>query len=144
MNTAQARVLQMPEPEAVTLIREGSVLKAEIDEKSERLREINVRLAALAKFAPGKKTATVEGAGIRAKVQLKVYTKFDQEKVAIARIQMGDHAFAKLFAWTFKARSSKDLEDFLAHGQAEHVALVRAAMIITDGAPAVTYEPVEA
>ena len=41
--TAQARVLQMQEPEAVALIREGAALKAEIDEKSERLREIHGR-----------------------------------------------------------------------------------------------------
>lgn len=133
----------MPEPEAVALIREGAALKAEIDEKSERLREIHARLAGIATFASGKKTATLEGTGLRAKVRLKVYVKFDQEKVAFARVKMGDAAFAALFKWTFAPRSQKDLDAFLIHGQPEYVALVRDAMTITSGAPQVTYEPVE-
>ncbi len=143
MNTAQARVLQMPEPEAVALIREGAALKAEIDEKSERLREIHARLAGIATFASGKKTATLEGAGLRTKVQLKTYVKFDQEKVGFVRMKMGDAAFSKLFKWTFSPRSQKDLDGFMAYGDAEIVALVRDAMTITPGAPQVTYEPVE-
>ncbi|MGE4442738.1 MAG: hypothetical protein AB7D27_14815 [Desulfomicrobium sp.] len=143
MNTAQASVLRMPEPEAAVLIREGSALKEEIDEKSGRLREIHTRLAGLATFKDGKKTATVEGAGLRAKVQLKTYVKFDQEKVAFARTKMGDHAFSQVFGWTFKPRSQKDLDGFLAHGNPELVALVRDVMTITPGAPQVTYEPVE-
>lgn len=143
MNTAQARVLQMPEPEAVTLIREGAALKGEIDEKSERLREINVRLAEVAKFQKGKKTATVEGAGMRVKVQLKECVKFDQEKLGLARHTMGDKAFFAAFGWTFKPRSQKDLDGLLAYGDPKHVALVRDAMTITPGAPSVTYEKVE-
>ena len=143
MSTAQARVLQMPEPEAVALIREGAEIKAEIDEKSERLREINARLTSLAKFPQGKKTATLDGAGIRAKVQLKDYVKFDQEKLALARHEMGDDAFFKAFGWTFKPRSQKDLDGLLTYGKPEHVILIRAAMTITAGAPAVTYETVK-
>lgn len=133
----------MKEPEAAILIREGYALKAEIDERSERLREINVRLAALATFAPGKKTATINGGEARAKVQLKDYVKFDQEKLALARLAMGDHVFFKTFGWTFKPRSQKDLDGFLAHAPEGHVALVRDAMTITPGAPAVIYESVK-
>lgn len=141
--TAQASVLRMPEPEAAALIREGAALKAEIDEKSERLREIHVRLLGIAKFAPGKKTATVEGAGLKAKIQKKEYVKFDQEKLALARLEMGDPSFTKVFGWAFKPRTAKDLDAFLAYGETDHVRLVRAAMTITSGAPQVTYEPVE-
>ena len=143
MTTAQARVLQMPEPEAVSLIREGAAIKAEIDEKSERLREIHARLTTLAKFPQGKKTATLDGAGIRVKIQLKDYVKFDQEKLALARHTMGDDAFFKAFGWTFKPRSQKDLDGLITYGKPEHVALVRDAMTITAGAPSVTYETVK-
>ena len=141
--TAQASILRMPEPEAVALIREGAALKETITEQETRLREINQRLAELATFKDGKKTATVEGAGIRAKVQLKIYVKFDQEKVAFARMQMGDHAFAQVFGWTFKPKFQRDLDGFLTHGKPEFISLVRDAMTITDGAPQVTYERVE-
>ncbi len=144
MTTAHSRVLQMPEPEAAALIREGATLKAEIDEKAEHLREIHARLTALAKFPQGKKTATLEGAGRRVKIQLKDYVKFDQEKVGAARLAMGDHTFAQVFGWTFKPKSQRDLDGFLVHGKPEHVALVREAMTITPGAPSVTYELVEA
>jgi len=142
--TAQASVLRMPAPEAASLIREGATLKAEIDEKSERLREIHVRLLGIASFAPGKKTAIIEGAGLKAKIQKKEYVKFDQEKLALARLEMGDPSFTKVFGWAFKPRTAKDLDAFLSYGKPEHIALVRAAMTITPGAPQVTYEPVEA
>jgi len=142
--TAQASVLRMPEPEAAALIREGAALKAEIDEKSERLREIHVHLLGIASFAPGKKTAIVEGAGLKAKIQKKEYVKFDQEKLARARLEMGDPSFTKVFGWAFKPRTAKDLDAFLSYGDAEHVALVRDAMTITPGAPQVSYETVEA
>jgi len=142
--SAQASVLlHMPEPEAAALIREGAELKETILQDESRLREINLRLAEMATFSEGKKTATVLGAGLKAKVQLKSYVKFDQEKVAIARLEMGDFDFSRVFTWTFKPRSQRDLDGFLAHGQAEHVKLVRDAMTITPGAPAVTYERIE-
>lgn len=142
--TAQASVLRMPEPEAAALIREGAALKDSITESEARLREINLRLTALAKFPEGKKSATLEGAGFKAKVQKKFYVKFDQEKVAVARLEMGDPAFSQVFGWTFKPRSQKDLDGFLQYGPPDHVRLVRDAMTVTEGAPQVTYEPVEA
>lgn len=142
--TAQASVLRMPAPEAAALIREGAALKDTITGQEARLREINLRLVELATFPEGKKTALLDGAGIRAKVQKKFYLKFDQEKVAVARQAMGDAAFSQVFGWTFKPRSQKDLDGFLQYGPPDHVRLVRAAMTITPGAPQVTFEPVEA
>lgn len=141
--TAQASVLRMPEPEAAVLIREGADLKNTITASEARLREINLRLVEIATFAPGKKTATVEGAGLKAKVQKKEYVKFNQEKLALARLAMGDPSFTKVFGWAFKPRTAKDLDAFLTYGNPDHVALIRAAMTITPGAPAVTFEPVE-
>jgi hypothetical protein len=134
----------MPEPEASALIREGAELKNAITESEARLREINQRLAEIATFPEGKRTTKVDGAGLRAVIQKKIYIKLNQEKVAFARVQMGDHAFAQVFGWTFKPKSQRDLDGFLTHGKPEHVALVRDAMTITEGAPAVTFEKVEA
>lgn len=142
--TAKASVLHMPEPEAAALIKEGAALKSSINQQESRLREINFRLCELASFAPGKKTAHLDGNGLRAKIQLKTYVKFDQEKVAKARFAMGDEAFSRVFGWTYKPRSQRDLDGFMAHGPAEQVALVRDAMTVSDGAPQVTFEAMEA
>jgi len=145
MNTAKASVLHFPvEPEAVSLIREGAALKESIDEATKRLRDVNRRLAELAVFPEGKKTAHLEGAGFKVDIQKKEYIKFDQTKLDVARKTMGNDLFLKPFTYVFKERSKKDLDAFLAYGDAALAAMVREAMEISEGAPQVTYRPVEA
>ena len=145
MNTAKASVLQFhkPGPEAVSsLVQEGAALKARIDSDTARLREINRELAEQATFPDGKNTAKIEENGVKATIQLKTYTKYDQEKLDAARRAMGNEAFLKPFTYEFKPRSKKDLDAFLAYGDPAQTAMVRDAMTITEGAPQVTYEQV--
>lgn len=146
MNTAKASVLHFPksEPEAVALIREGVELKGQIDDATARLRDINRRLAEMASFPEGKNTAHLEGAGFEVTIQKKEYTKYDQGKLDAARKAMGNELFLKPFTYEFKPRSKKELDAFMAYGDADQVAMIREAMTITEGAPQVTYKPMEA
>lgn len=144
MKTAQASVLQFPktEPEAVALIREGAALKNQIDDGTAKLRDIHRRLAELATFPEGKSTATMTEAGYKVTIQKKTYTKLDQVLLDSARRAMGNDAFLKPFTYKFEARSKKELDAFLSYGNPDHVAMIRAAMEISEGQPQVKYEQV--
>lgn len=146
MSTAKASVLQFPqqEPEAVALIREGARLKGIIDEATVSLRDINRQLAEQATFPEGKNTARLSGAGFNVTIQKKAYTKYDQDKLDAARKAMGNDLFLKPFTYEFKPRSKKELDAFMAYGDPGQAAMIREAMTISEGAPQVSYEPMEA
>lgn len=142
--TAQATVLQMPDTEAVELIREGAYLKEQIDALNTRRQEVETRLAELAEFPAGKMTSQpLEGAGYKVKVTKKEYPKWDDEKLEQARATVGDGRFFAVFKWKFTPRSKKDLDAFLAHGDPQVTAPVRAALTVTEGKPQVTYVAME-
>ena len=63
------------------LIREAAALDAEIRGKSEKLKELKLKLAALAEFKPGSMTGHLVGGGHKVKVQVKEYVKWDQDKL---------------------------------------------------------------
>ena len=143
MNPAKIIPFQ-PQTEAQALVREGLRLKGQSDEIQARLREIDIRLAELAQFEPGKKTATVDGGdGFRAKVTTKEYEKWDQEALATARNALGDDTLFRLFKWEFSPRSKKDLDGFLSFADEPKRQAVLAALTIKPGKPAVAYERVD-
>lgn len=139
-----AQVIPIHEPESVSLVREGSAIKAQIDVSQARLKEINARLAEIAEYKPGAKTGMVIGSGVQAKVQLKEYEKWDQEKLEQARALLGDELFFRLFRWEFSPRSKRELDGFLGFAPENHRRAVLDALTVKPGAPYVTYERMEA
>ena len=125
-----------------SLIDEGAAIKAEVQEKTQRLREINAILAEQAQFPDGKKTAHLVGCNFQATVQVKENISWDQELLAQARASLGDGEFFGLFGWEFKPRAKKDLDGFLKHSP--KAPLVHAAMVIKPASPSVSFTALEA
>ena len=125
-----------------SLIDEGAALKAEVQEKTQRLREISAILAEQAQFPDGKNTAHVVGCNFKATVQRKENISWDQELLAQARAALGDGEFFGLFGWEFKPRAKKDLDGFLKHSP--KAPLVHAAMVIKPASPSVSFTALEA
>ena len=71
------------------LIKEGAQLKAQIDQLSIRLREINNTLAQKAEFNDGKKTAHLFAPGIKAMIQLRENVKWDQARLLEVKKHFG-------------------------------------------------------
>lgn len=123
----QAQVIPIRGSEPVALIREGMALKESIKAAETRLKD-------------GSKTGVVAGDGVRAKVALKEYEKWDQEKLAVARSKVGDERFFSLFKWEFSPRSKKDMDGFLAFASDFEKGFILDALTTKPGAPSVTYE----
>lgn len=126
-----------------SLIAEGAALKADIDSKTARLRDINLALASLASFPEGKATAKLAGSGYAVKIQKRENVKWDQAKLEAARSSMGNEAFFSVFAWKFEPKSKKILDGFLGYGDPSYAAMIEDARTVSDGAPQVTYEAIE-
>lgn len=125
------------------LIQRYVALKLELDQKQALLREIAAELAESAPFPEGKKTAHIIGAGYDVTVQRRENVKWDQKKLEAARQAMGNEDFFKVFAWEFKPASAKALNGFLDYGDPAHVEAVRGARTLTQGAPSITFAPIE-
>ena len=121
------------------LIREAAALDAEIKGKSERLKELKLKLAALAEFKPGSMTGHLVGGGHKVKVQVKEYVKWDQDKLDQVR-SFNPAKFNEIFKPEYKPISKKTLDGFLEHGNKNMADGVRWAMTVTPGAPQVTFE----
>ncbi|MGD9216520.1 MAG: hypothetical protein PVJ84_17040 [Desulfobacteraceae bacterium] len=122
------------------LIKEGAQLKAQIDQLTERLREINKTLAEKAEFKDGKKTAHLFAPGIRAKIQLRENVKWNQARL----LEVKKHFawFDSVFKGEYKPQSPKELTVAMAKS-AEFEKAVEWARTITPAAPGVTYETIE-
>ena len=131
----------MTEQQIEGLIEEGAALKAEVQEKTQRLREIGAILAEQAQFPEGKNTAHIVGCRFKATVQKKENVSFDQELLGQARFGLGDAQFFELFSWEFKPRAKKDLDAFLKHSPKAD--LVRQAMVIKPATPSVSFAALE-
>ena len=118
-------------------------LKMELDARQAQLREIAAELAESAPFPEGKKTAHIIGAGYDVTVQRRENVKWDQKKLEACRQRMGNENFFKVFAWEFKPASAKLLNGFLDYGDPAHVDAVKDARTVTQGAPSITFAPVE-
>ena len=122
------------------LIKEGAQLKAQIDQLSIRLREINNTLAQKAEFNDGKKTAHLFAPGIKATIQLRENVKWDQAR--LLEVKKHFDYFDSVFKAEFKPQSAKELTVAMAKS-AEFEKPVEWARTITPGAPGVTYETIE-
>jgi hypothetical protein len=122
------------------LIKEGAQLKAQIDQLSIRLREINNTLAQKAEFEDGKKTAHLFAPGLKATIQLRENVKWDQTRL----LEVKKHFawFDTVFKGEYKPRSSKELTVAMAKN-AEFEKAVQWARTVTPAAPGVTYETIE-
>ena len=127
--------------DTAALVDKAAGLKETIADLTEQLREINLTLAEQAAYKPGSKTGHIAGGHYAAKIQLKEYTKWDQDALAAARAKMGDDEFFKIFKWTFEPKSAKTLAGALEFGQ--HGRLIEAARTITPGSPYIIFEKLE-
>jgi len=127
--------------DTATLVDKAAALKEEIAAATNELKEINLVLAEKAEFKPGSKTGHLTGRHYQAKIQLKEYTKWDQELLEKARKKMGDTEFFKVFRWTFEPKSAKTLAGALEFGS--HAKIIESARTVTDGAPYITFEMME-
>lgn len=126
------------------LVAEGAALDEEIKAKRSRLAKIKTELAKFAAFKPGSKTGHIPpAAGYSTKVQLKESRRWDQSGLARVRSVLGDEEFFKLFTYVFKPKSAKEINAFLSHGDPLKVAQVKAAMTVKEGAPQVTFTPLD-
>lgn len=123
------------------LLREGEALKAEIDAKKARLKEINLSVAQKAHFKTGSKTGHAVGAGVRAKVTIKANIKWDQERLKKLREYYPDQ-FKDGFKPEYKPTSAQVLEVVAAQHK-DFADGVKWACTVTPGAPQVSYEPIE-
>lgn len=122
------------------LIREGAELKSEIDGKTARLRQINLRLAKSARFKSGQKTAYLVGAGYKVKIRLHENIAWDQEKILRFREYLPEKKFAELFKAVYEPMSKKAIDGFIAHADKDLSNGLKWCMDVKPGAPQVTYE----
>jgi len=120
------------------LLQEAFSLKQAIDTQTDRLREINRQLAESADFND-KKSATINGQHVKAKISLRENVKWDQDKL----IHVRDHFnhFEDAFKAEWKPVSAKALE--VACVNPEFARAVDWCRTVTPGAPSVTYELIE-
>jgi hypothetical protein len=123
------------------LVREGARLKAQISTAEAKLKEINARLAEIASFEPGSKTAHLVAAGYRVKIQRREYVSWDQEKLEQIRAHIGEQKFNGIFKIEYKPHGMKTINAALLDPEMGDA--LRWAMTVKDGAPSVSYEPLE-
>lgn len=109
------------------LIHRGLELRCSIDGLKKQLEAVNREVAALAEFPEGKATAYVCGEGCRARVSLREYEKWDQERLGDARRLLGEELFGSLFRRVWEPVSRREVQGFLKHGPHELRAVVQAA-----------------
>ena len=86
-----------------------------IKELQDKNKEIAAYLTSCASFKPGSKTGYALGAeGIKAKVVTGETITWDQGKLELARVEIGNAAFFRAFEPEFKPRSKAYLEEALA------------------------------
>ena len=127
-------------PQPVALIREGAELRNEIESKTTRLRQINLRLAELARFKSGQKTAYLVGAGYKVQIRLHENITWDQEKILKFREYLPEEKFAELFKVVYEPTSKKAIDGFVAHADKDLSDGLKWCMSIKPGAPQVIYE----
>lgn len=131
--------MNVKEMSVADLIHEGRQTKLTIDNLQGNLDAINGQLAKLAEFKPGKKTATLIGANIRAKVQLRENVKWIQENLNIVS-QHFEH-FRDAFKTEWKPVSAEALK--IACVNPEFAKAIEWASEKKPGKPGVTYELIE-
>ncbi len=125
------------------LIREGALLKREIEAKTARLRSINLFLAENARFKDGRKSACLLGGGYRVKIRLHEIISWDQEKIREFRKYLPEEKFRELFQMSFEPTSKKAIDGFLAHADRELANGLQWCMSVKPGAPHLTYEKLD-
>lgn len=127
------------------LLREGVALREEIAVRKARLAEINLLVAQATEFRDGCNTGRIAADGVLAKVVRKTTVTWDQQALSEACKQIGVAEFRKGFAFEFRPRSARALQDWLASPETSPEArdMVCAARTIRDAAPTVTFERVE-
>jgi len=125
---------------SAALIREGAELKSEIDAKTARLRQINLRLAESARFKNGHKTAYLTGAGFKVKIRLHENITWDQEKIIRFRECLPEEKFAELFKVVYEPTSKKAIDGFIIYAVRDLANGLKWCMNAKPGLPLVTYE----
>ncbi|MGC8491613.1 MAG: hypothetical protein ACP5SH_07735 [Syntrophobacteraceae bacterium] len=125
------------------LIREGALLKREIEAKTARLRSINLFLAENASFKDGRKSACLRGGGYKVKIRLHEIISWDQEKIREFRKYLPEEKFTELFQMTYEPTSKKAIDGFLAHADKELANGLQWCMSVKSGAPHLTYEKLD-
>lgn len=124
------------------IISRGIELRAQIDELKSQLDDINAQLAPLAQFPPDKATGYVTGERFRAKVMRRTYEKWDQDKLNLARQELGDSVFLPLFRFNWAPKSKPLLKGFLLSAPKEQAALINGALT-TSTTSSVSYEEIK-
>lgn len=109
----------MEKSELSAMINRAYDIKQQIDNLSVELKDLNAKIYEEAVFADGKKTTYLAGDGLCAKIVKKENRKWDQGKLNIARMNMGDEKFLTLFNFEWKPKSAKDIDGFLGYAPDE-------------------------
>jgi hypothetical protein len=123
------------------LVDQAAQLAVEVNQKTEELRGLKVRLAELAEFKEGKKTGHITGNHFQATVSLKENVKWDQKALESLRSDIGDEEFFKIFKWTFEPHSKKVLDGAMDFGP--YKLIIAKAFTVSPGSPQVTFKPME-
>jgi len=115
-------------------------LKAEVEQKTARLRDLAKQIAAVATFPEGKNTAHMVSGGYDFTIQRKENTRWDQKVLRNTRIQLGDDLFFKLFDWEFKP-ITRTLKGFL-DTNPDKAPYIEAARTVSPGAPQISFEAI--
>lgn len=127
----------------VKLINEYVSNKAEIDRLTARNTELADIFNLHAEFKAGSQTGYLTGDTHKITVTRRLNTKWSQDKLEIARAEMQDDAFFKVFGWEYKPKSKKELDAFLEYGAPEQRQLIIDAMETTPGKPGIKIEEVK-
>ena len=120
-------------------MQEAYRLKIDVGLQEKRLREINKILESIADFS-GKKSATITGQYVKAKISQRENVKWDQSRLT----QIKDHfpaVFPEAFKIEWKPTGAKELE-MAAASNPDFAKAVDWCRTVTPGAPTVTYEPI--
>ena len=113
------------------LAGEYVMLKAEIEERKARLKEIEEQITPMAVFPDGKSTANIDAGNYVLKVQKKSIYKWNQGKLNVARQDLGDEKFLSLFTFEWKPIAKKEIDVFLKHANTAVKAPVMDALTIS-------------
>lgn len=125
-----------------TLVREYARNKAQADSLVDRNREIARILLGMAVIPQDSKSAQFVAGGYKVTVTPKENVRWDQDALDAAFQRLGD-TFLKPFKYEWKPRSAKALGAFLEYAPADQAAIVKGAMSVTAGQPAVKLDCLE-